>query len=543
MRRFAWRAWLASLLVLASASALAATPREELLALRAKLAARRDLDRSSGWKALLGFADAHRNDPALAAEVIYDVAVSQRRHDRRNADAAFEKLLKDFPDAQPWAALGTLELAELKREQSTGRDAAIELYRAYLALEGQAAWRRVGARSGLAFTLGEAGEDDKALAEYRRLLDECADRPRRRAQTLAAIGALLVRLKRPQEAYQTYERLVAEHPWAREGQADLLMSIAQAYRAAGDNAGARAAYERLLRDDTGSDTRRTYAYRGLAMVLLQREDTEGAIAIYRRMAHDRRLTAAYRVQAYSQIFELLRKADDYQAMIGLAYELIAAHPSRVLASGYKVYEELVDALITQGRVEEALSIATAYYRLSQIGSPDSTRSTSNGYATTQQAILTVVRALKAREGGLRSANAFLTFVSHGPEGPDGKAGTKDDTPDPLATFRLPANDARDKLFAAAARRLRADPLQLGYLYICWDKPTEALRAFRIAYLQARSATGLQAAATRLARAMRALGCAEAEVDAFFGFQNYGPNGPDGKPNTNDDLKDPILERK
>ena len=57
------------------------------------------------------------------------------------------------------------------------------------------------------------------------------------------------------------------------------------------------------------------------------------------------------------------------------------------------------------------------------------------------------------------------------------------------------------------------------------------------------AASLKAAATVLAQAMRAFGRPEAEVDAFFDFQNHGPNGPDGKPGTADDLKDPILELK
>lgn len=542
MSRFDAMARLAAVLTAAASAAWGASAREELVALRAKLAAKRLIGRSSGWQQLAAFAEAHRKEPALAAEVLYDVGSSQRRHDRSSSPAALATLLERYPNEQPWAALATLDLAGFRAARSATHAEAIALYGKYLALDEQPAWRRAQARAGLASVLAEAGRYEDALAEHRRVLAEFPDRRRRCATALAAAGSLLVRLKHPQEAYQTYEQLSADYPWASEGRADLLLSIAQAYRTAGDLAGARAAYERLLRDDRGTDSRRTYAYRGLAMLLLQQENADGAVAVYRRMAADPRLSATYRVQAYSQIFELMRKRNDFEAMIRLAYELIAAHPSRVLASGYKVYEELVDALITEGRVEEALGIAKAYYRLSRLGQSTS-RSSYSSYSSGQQSILTVVRALKAREGGLRSANAFLTFVGYGPEGPDGKTGTDDDVPDPLAQYRLPPDPARDRLFAAAAQRLKPDPLQLGYLYICWDKPAEALRAFRRDYLEARSATDLQAAASRLARAMRALGCAEADVDAFFDFQNHGPNGPDHKPKTADDLKDPILERK
>jgi len=532
---------LVALVALAASAGWGATPREELLELRSKLAGQRVLDRSSGLKRLLDFADAHRNDAPLAAEVLCDAGELQRRQDRQTAPTAFQTLLERYPGQQPWAALAAFELAQFHAGTSTGRDKAIELYGKYLAFSGQTAWRRAKARSGLAYVLQEAGKLQEAMAEYQRFLTEFPDRRRECADAQAAIGGLLVKLKRPREAYQTYEKLTADYPWPSESTGDLLLSIAQAYRTAEDPAGARAAYERLLEDDR-SDTRRTYAYRGLAMLLLQQGDTAAAIGMYHKMADDVRISPSYRVQAYGQIFELLRKANDYGPMIDLAYQLIAAHPSRVLASGYKVYDELVDALITEGRVEEALSIAKAYFRLSQLSSERSGAAASR-HTVSQQAILVVVRALKAREGGLRSANAFLNFVGHGPEGPDGKAGTKDDMPDPLAQFGLPKDEKRDRLFAEAAKRLAADPEELGYLYVCWDKPAEALRAFRTHYIEARSATDIQAAATQLARAMRAVGCTEAEVDAFFDFQNHGPAGPDGKPKTKDDLKDPILERK
>jgi hypothetical protein len=166
---------------------------------------------------------------------------------------------------------------------------------------------------------------------------------------------------------------------------------------------------------------------------------------------------------------------------------------------------------------------------------------STSYLT--EAVLSVVRALKAKEGGLRQANAFITFVESGSHGANGKAGTKDDLVDPLAGFVMPPEPERDRLFAEAAKRFRTRPVELGALYICWGKPNDALRAYRRSYIETIDATRLQTAVTRLARAMRAVGCTEAEVDAFFDYQNYGPNGPDGKPNTKDDLKDPILERK
>jgi len=529
MRVAAW-------VVVAASVAWGGSAREQLVALRARLAAKGSLDRSSGWRSLTSFATAHKAEPALAAEVLYDVALSQQAHSRRDAGRTLETLLDSHPGVQPWAALATLELAKACQERSSTRAKAIELYEKFLALEGQEPGRRAEALFGLAYCNRESGKYQEALEQYRRYLADYPAYERRCAEALAAVGALLVRLKQPQEAFRTYLKLSADYPWDTERRGDLLLSIAQAHRTAEDPEGARAAYERLLKDAPGSNSRRAYAYRGLAMLALQQKDTESAEAIYRRMASDPGLDPSHRVQAYSQLFSLYRDASNFAAMIRLGHELIAAHPTHVATTG-KVFDELVEAFISEARIEDALGMAKAHYRLTQLGA-------SSGRSTyEQQAVLTVVRALKAKEGGLRSANGFLDFIAYGPEGPDGKLGTADDLKDPLAQYRLPKDPERERRFAAAERRLGADALQLAYLYVCWDKPAEALAAFRRHYIEHRERSGLQTAASRLARAMRAMGCSETEVGAFFDYQNFGPNGQDGKPKTADDVKDPILERR
>ena len=95
----------------------------------------------------------------------------------------------------------------------------------------------------------------------------------------------------------------------------------------------------------------------------------------------------------------------------------------------------------------------------------------------------------------------------------------------------------------AERRFVNEPLRLGYLYLCWDKPARALMAFRRHYLAAGEGTSLTTAASLVARAMRALDMPEEKVQEFFDYQNYGPAGKDGKKGTNDDLADPILALK
>ena len=527
-------------MTLLASAAWAATPQEELIALRARLAETRQLGRTAGWTAELGFAAAHKKDaPDLAAEVIYDVALSQMQQDRSSVAKTLETLLETHPKAQPWAALAAYELAAAYGDRSSTQAKAIELYRQFLDSKLADPVRRASALMGLARLCQGAAKPDEAMAAYRAFLAEFPDRVEPCAEALAGVGLALVEQKKLKGAYDVYLKLSADCPWALEARRGLLLAVAQASRTAEDREGAIAAYEKLLEALPSSDSRRSQVYMGLAMLYLQQNDSGKAVATYRRMAADTAMGASYRASAFRQLFDIRRRANEHAGIVRLACELIAAQPSAVLASG-NVLGELVGALVDEGRIEEAIAMARAYWRLSYLA----TAASSYGSSVSQEAIFAIVRALKASEGSLRAANRFIAFVEHGAEGPDGAPGTADDIEDPTAPHRLPADPERDKLFAAAAQRFITDPYELGHLYLCWDKPEEALLAFRRYYLDAAGeATKLQRAAAVLAQAMRAVGCPESEVETFFDFQNYGPNGKDGKPKTKDDLQDPILKRK
>lgn len=518
-----------------------ASAREKLLALRSSLASQRMLGRPSGWAAELNFAAEHKAEPEVAAEAIFAVAISQRESDRPTAAKTFESLLDAHPDVQPWAMLATYELARTLAERTTTHPKAIELYERFLKLPAIDPVRRAEATMGLARLYQAGGKHAQALAAYKRFLAEFPDRPRQCSEALAATGLVLIELKQLKEAQAACERLAKEYPWDTEARRGLLLAVAQAYRTGDDYEGAVAAYEKLLEELPKADPRRPQAFTGLATLYIQKGQTERAAGLYRRLATDRLLGASARASAYRQLFDLQRRAGDSAGIIRLAYDVIAAQPSGVWQAG-NILGELVDALVDEGRVDDALAMAKAQYRLAYLAAATHTYSSGgSGYgAVTQEAIFAVVRALKARDGSLRVANQFMAFVEHGPEGPDGKLGTADDLKDPTADYKLPPDPDRDKAFAAAEQRFIAEPYELGFLYLCWDRPHDALRAFRRHYLQSSEATKLQRAASLLAQAMRALGRPEAEVEAFFDFQNFGPDGKDGKPKTKDDLKDPIL---
>ncbi|MFP4057531.1 MAG: tetratricopeptide repeat protein [Candidatus Brocadiia bacterium] len=518
-------------MLLAAAAGWTGSAREELVALRAKLAADNQLDRSRGLAAQLQFAQAHKKDPQFAAQVIYQAGLAPHRRDGRAGDEAFEKLLDQFPEAQPWADLAAFYLARVRSQRSATRPKALELYEAVVDSEHIGPGRRADARFALGMLYREAEKPDEAIAAFRAFLAEYPDQVLRCAQALAGMGACHVARKEPQEAYEVYHKLTAEYPWAQATGRELLVQITQAFRVAEQPEAAIEAYQTLLQQMAQSDPRRAQVYSGLATVYLQQEDREKAVAIYRRMATDPSLGGPYRASAFRQLFRLSEKAEDHQALVDLGYRFTASYPSRVLESD-DILDGLVVALVHQGRIDEAIAMGRAHYRLTRMAATH-----------THQAILAVVRALKAKEGGLRTANAFIEFVQHGSEGPDGKPGTDDDLADPTADIRLPPEPRRDKLFAEAERRLATEPDRLGYLYIIWDKPAKALAAFRRYYLETVEPERLQRAVTLLTRAMRAVDRPESEIDAFFEFQNYGPNGKDGKPGTGDDLADPLAAKK
>ncbi len=534
-------------IALAAAGAWAGTARDELVALRASLAAQRTLGRPTGWAAELNFAAAHKNDPALAAEVMYDVALAQRDSERAVAAKTLENLLESFPDTQPWATLATYELARALADRSATQPKAIELYAKYLKLSHPDPVRRAEASIAIARLYQAASKSSEALAAYRAFLEQSPDRPRQCAEALAAIGLVLIELKQPKEAYEVWQRLAKDYPWEAEQRRSLLLAVAQAFRTGEDHDNAIAAYEKLLQELPRADQRRAQVYMGLAMLHIQKGATAKAAEIYRRLATDRVLGPSYRASAYKQLFDLQRRVGEQAGVIRLAYDIIAAQPSAVAYSG-NVLGELVDALVGEGKIDDALAMAKAQCRLAYLGAATQPyRESGSGWAAvSQDAIFAVVRALKAKEGSLLAANRFIAFVEHGPEGPDGILGTADDLKDPTAGYQLPADAERDKVFGAAAARFAGDPYELGFLYLCWDKPHDALRAFRRHYLECSSApepggaAKLQRAAAFVAQAMRAIGRPEAEVDAFFDFQNLGPAGKDGKLGTKDDLKDPIL---
>lgn len=196
---------------------------------------------------------------------------------------------------------------------------------------------------------------------------------------------------------------------------------------------------------------------------------------------------------------------------------------------------IVDLRIRQGQHGQALAAAWACYSVTGFQSASS--------SSFDAAVGLVAHALRARDGHLASGNTFRSYQAYGPAGPDRKPGTADDLANPLASLAPKPQPALDPLFEAA---LEAQPPTLegtrtrGWIHLLWCKPRKALgelkRAFALCPLDSPS---LARAAQDIALGLKALHATPAGMDAFARFQRHGPQGPDAKAGTADDLKDPL----
>jgi tetratricopeptide (TPR) repeat protein len=523
---------------LAAVAARGATSEDRLHALRAKLAEQNQAGRPPGWKKEVQFAASLKNEPQLGARLLFDVAQAQMRQSARYAVPTLKQLLESFPDAQPWAGRAAYRLARLHEGSTAGRKQALKYYHLFLEAPDRGPARTARALVEVAELESEAGQHDEALERLRALLDRFPGYDKLRAEALERMGRIHVARKDIGAAGDAARRLAEEYPWAVQSRADLLYAIVQAHRGAEDHEATVDACERFLEAIRRHTYERQHIYAALGEAYRELDNPEAAEQTFRRMLDDPALDSDDRQRARQYLFAHYRRVDDHPAIIREAHRLIAMDP-RTAAESDDLLRALVEALIKEGRTDEAMAMARADYQLARLAFDP--REQRRRRTDADDAVFTVVRALKAKEGSLRSANAFINYIETGPAGPDGKMGTKDDRTNPAADTRLPPNEDRDRLFAEAEKRLAAEPLKRACLYVCWDKPAQALHAFRIHYLRTTGEDGVKNAANIVAQAMRALDRPEEEADAFFDFQNYGPNGKDGKPKTKDDLTDPILD--
>jgi tetratricopeptide (TPR) repeat protein len=197
---------------------------------------------------------------------------------------------------------------------------------------------------------------------------------------------------------------------------------------------------------------------------------------------------------------------------------------------------IMELRVREGRLDDGLAAAYAAYSTCGFG-------TYASPAVFGKAVDLVAEALRARDGHLVSGNLFRQYQLTGPAGPDRKPGTPDDLPSPVANVAFKPDPELDKLFEAA---IAAQPLSVaghrarGWLCLAWCKPRKALGEFKRAFAICSLETAeINRVAQDVALGLKALHGTPVGMEAFADFQRHGPNGPDGRKGTPDDLKDPL----
>jgi tetratricopeptide (TPR) repeat protein len=151
--------------------------------------------------------------------------------------------------------------------------------------------------------------------------------------------------------------------------------------------------------------------------------------------------------------------------------------------------------------------------------------------------------LKRMDGSIARANRFLDFVKFGTVGPDGKAGTDDDTVNPFPADGPEAPQdvalAYRKAIAGEWKDTWEDKRCLATLYRYMDEPKRALKCLSEAFVLApMKPEPLQLVAGDMANVLIQLTGNPADGDQLAKFLKFGREGRDGKPGTDDDLTDP-----
>ena len=147
---------------------------------------------------------------------------------------------------------------------------------------------------------------------------------------------------------------------------------------------------------------------------------------------------------------------------------------------------------------------------------------------------------------LRAIANAKSFILHGPSGPDGVAKTADDVASPWAgEFRAGAliGEGGTKLVRdALTRASKDDCIRRGWLLTWLDRRAHAAAEFEVAY---RAADATTEAITRVVkptgRSLVLWSGTLAAADQYVKWRQFGPEGPDGKSGTADDLSDPLAE--
>lgn len=216
-------------------------------------------------------------------------------------------------------------------------------------------------------------------------------------------------------------------------------------------------------------------------------------------------------------------AGKWDDALGLYERVLVEHPE-ASDRWYGAQQAIATTLASKKDLAQAAKAA----HLAQDGAPSA--------QSFDSAVQLTANILSTLDHSVERANQHLAFQQAGPI-----AGATN----PLDAVGYPSQPERERAFAAMRQqagdsatgsRLRA------YTFLFTGKPREALAQFADAFRRCSNLAALPTAGADLsAMGLRAVRGHRIDQEKALQFVQFGPNGPDGKPNTPDDLADPFAE--
>lgn len=232
-------------------------------------------------------------------------------------------------------------------------------------------------------------------------------------------------------------------------------------------------------------------------------------------------------ESVNDLFNQAQKANQekrFDDALRLYERVIVEHPEAMPDGWFSAQRSIAETLARKGDFAEASKAA----HLCLDAAPN--------FGTFNDVVGFAANILSAEDKKVDRANQFLAFQQTGATGGAGN---------PMDAVGYPSLPDRERAFAtmreqagdtAEASRLRA------FTFLFVGKPKEAFAQFADAFRRSSNVQDFQRAGRELTTVgLRAVHGHGIGIDTAIQYVTFGPNGPDGKAGTSDDIADPFAQ--
>lgn len=421
---------------------------------------------------------AYGKEAPKAQEIYGSMALAQRRHQKwDDAVALYERLRKAFANDADIERVCLTSIAETLRDAQRW-EKSIEAYRNLLAkVPGEST-----SSSNARLQVGDMYRDQlrkpkEALAEYEQVEKADPKNARNVALSLAGMGDCQLTLNEFNKSYASYRRMLDQ--FSKDQDARLL--------------------QRVKRN----------AVKAIATV----KDWPEALAFIAQL-EEIETDERFRAELGLNHAEAQRAAGD-KAKARADFVRIQAQNPTEAGYLYDSQSRIVELWSEEGNFPEALSAARVLFDLSW----DEERIV--------QACAVVAAQLKAVDGHLNRANAFLKFQKFGPKGEDGNSALAN----PLMDIPYPSDPERIKVLKAGLESTGDSAIgsrQRALLWILLGQPKDALKEFKMQFGRSHEDLLQRASQEWILIGVKAARGHATGLAPYYDWLNFGSGGRDGK---------------